>query len=117
MTEHSPTPWRLGKNDGAVVCDDETLGPSDPESREHYGGRVVCESAMPGNAAFIALACNAHDELIAACEAARELYDLLALSPLAAAAKYGPDYEPPGREGCLAVRDRLEAALAEPEGK
>ncbi len=70
MTEHSSTPWRVGKNDGAVVCDDETLGPSDPMGREYYGGRVVCESAMPKNAEFITRACNAHDELRAACEAA-----------------------------------------------
>ncbi len=72
---HSPTPWRPGKNDGAVVCDDENLGPHNLDGLKHYGGRVVCESAMPRNAEFIVLACNAHSDLLAACKAAVPMLD------------------------------------------
>jgi len=47
---------------------------------------------------------------------ARDLYDHLALGPLGATAKYGPDYQPPS-EDCLKVRDALEEAIAKGEGK
>ncbi len=60
----SLAPWRLGKEGGSVVCDDETLGPQDPKSREYYGGYVVCESATPSNAQGI----TALPELLAACK-------------------------------------------------
>ena len=47
-----------------------------------------------------------------ACQQAADLYDALALGPLDAAAKYGPDWEPPTDEQMLEVRSVLAAALA-----
>ena len=46
-----------------------------------------------------------------ACQQAADLYDALALGPLDAAAKYGPDWEPPTDEQMLEVRSVLAAAL------
>lgn len=42
---------------------------------------------------------------------AKWLYDELALSPLAAACKYGDEYEPATDEDCLEVREMIEAAI------
>ena len=42
---------------------------------------------------------------------ARRFYDELSLSPLAAAAKYGPDYEPVTDEECLEVRRMIDVAI------
>ncbi len=46
-----------------------------------------------------------------ALEEAKRLYDLLALSPLAMAAKYGPDFEPPTDEEYLEMRAMIKAAI------
>ena len=51
------------------------------------------------------------NELLAACKAARSLYDVFSLGPLEAAAKYGPDYELPTDEECLRIREQLETAI------
>lgn len=50
---------------------------------------------------------------------AMRLYDLLALGPLAAAAKYGPDFEPPTDAEYLEMRQMIKAAIpvAELEGQ
>ena len=55
--------------------------------------------------------------------AAKKLYDALSLGPLAAAAKYGPDWEPPDEQDMLNIRQmlddtgrRLDAALAGKDG-
>jgi hypothetical protein len=56
-------------------------------------------------------------KLLEACRWARYLYDQLALGPLEAAAKYGPDYTPPSDEDWLKMRGMLEAAIAEAEKK
>lgn len=53
------------------------------------------------------------EKLEKACEWARDLYDQLALGPLQAAAKYGPDYTPPTDKEWLEMRGMLEAALGE----
>jgi len=50
-----------------------------------------------------------------ACKEARRIYDHFSLSPLAAAAKYGPDYEPPTREEYLEMRKGLDDALTAQE--
>ena len=42
---------------------------------------------------------------------AQWLYDELSLSPLEAAAKYGPDYEPATDEECLEVRRMIDTAI------
>ena len=42
---------------------------------------------------------------------ARRFYDELSLSPLEAAAKYGPDYEPVTDEECLEVRRMIDVAI------
>ena len=63
-TAHSPTPWhvdadtpsRIYGSDGYVVA------------RTHFGG--ACPALNAANAAFIVQAVNAHDDLLAACEAA-----------------------------------------------
>jgi len=51
-------------------------------------------------------------DLLAACENAAKLYDLLAYGPLDGAAHFGPDWNPPSDEDCLAVRGQLDAAIA-----
>lgn len=50
--------------------------------------------------------------LVATCKRAAELYDHLAMSPLEAAAKYGPDYEPPSDAEWLEMRQMLADAVA-----
>lgn len=54
---------------------------------------------------------KAAPDLLAACKAARNLYDHLSLGPLEAAAKYGDSYEPPSEDDMLKVRGDLEAAI------
>ncbi len=58
-------------------------------------------------------------ELLAACKALRELLFQIAGGSLELAAKYGPDWEPPGAEHCHRVAHKADAAikLADPEGK
>ena len=48
--------------------------------------------------------------LLNAVEHAAEMYDELALGPLGAAAKYGPDYTPPSDDDWLALRQELQDA-------
>lgn len=57
---------------------------------------------------------NAGADLLAACKAEIELDDYLALGPLGAAAKYGPDhdFEIRADRQCHEVRGLLEAAVA-----
>ncbi len=66
---------------------------------------------IKANARLIASA----PDLLAACKEAASLYDHMALGTLEAAVKYGPDYEPPTDEDCLATRGQLEAAIAKAE--
>lgn len=58
---------------------------------------------------------KAAPELLATAKSARDLYDRLALGTLEAAAKYGPDYEPPSDADMLKVRGDLEAAITKAE--
>ena len=60
------------------------------------------------NARLIAAA----PDLLKACRHAASLYDHLAMGPLQAAVKYGPDYEPPSDEDCLRTRSLLGDAIA-----
>ncbi len=50
---------------------------------------------------------SAAPDLYEACNSAIWLYDELALSPLAAAAKCGDTYIPPSDEKCLEIREEL----------
>lgn len=57
--KHTPGPWRLGKDYGAVVADHSTTERPDSGHAdvEHYGGHLVCESvALKANAHLIAAA-------------------------------------------------------------
>ena len=54
----------------------------------------------------------AADDLFTACQQAADFYDALALGPLDAAAKYGPDWEPPTDEQLLELRSTLNSAIA-----
>jgi hypothetical protein len=72
-SRHTPGPWRVNSGHGELWI----------ESVKH--GRVICafEKHRTGqyteqdgaNAEFIVRACNAHDELLAACEALISQYD------------------------------------------
>jgi dynactin complex subunit len=54
-------------------------------------------------------------QLLVACKSAATTCDQLSLGPLDAAAKYGPDYEPPDDEYFLNVRGALAEAIAKAE--
>ena len=71
----------------------------------------IGETHDKANAKLIASA----PELLEACKEAARLYDELALSLLAAAAKYGPNYEPPTDEEWLEMRKELKQAIAKAE--
>lgn len=76
---HTPTPWRVGINDGAIVAD-KPESPIDARGGEElmkaYGGYVVCESCTPEDARFIVEACNAHERLLEAANQALEALDI-----------------------------------------
>ena len=61
--------------------------------------------------ANLAAAVQARDAAIKAASLAAEMYDLLALGPIAAAAKYGPDYTSPTDEDWLEMRKELDTAI------
>lgn len=52
MTNHTPGPWRKGKDYGAIVADAPTGGPYCGDT-EAYGGHLVCESVAPDNMPLI----------------------------------------------------------------
>lgn len=52
-------------------------------------------------------------KLLEACKKSKWLYDHLALSPIAAACKYGDNYEPLTKEKCLEVIELLNEILDE----
>ncbi len=96
----TPGPWRkMGKS---VVFS---------ASGEGWKGAEIGGLNAEDNARLIAAA----PDLLVACKSAVILYDLLALSPLESAVKYGPDYIPPGDEEILAIRGELENAIAKAE--
>ena len=57
-TKHTPTPWRRVEN---IVC-----GPSDGYTDNIAACAHRIDADQITNAAFIARACNAHDDLVAA---------------------------------------------------
>ena len=53
----SPLPWWLEKH-GSIVCD-RPKRPDSDDSREFYGGDVVCESISRSDAEFVIAVANA----------------------------------------------------------
>lgn len=70
--KHTKTPWRIGAgtNPGAVVADEPVPEIGGSDAVDYYGGHLIAESIAPHNAAFIVRACNAHEQLVAACDRA-----------------------------------------------
>ncbi len=67
-TQHTPTPWRLrhsGKNDEVYL---EMKLAEGWVTMGVVLSRVTDTHTQVANAEFICLACNAHDDLLAACE-------------------------------------------------
>lgn len=95
-TKHTPGPWRIGKNYGAIVSDSEEglglPGACGPGAVEAYGGYLVCESVALANAEVIA--------------AAPDLLRLLRMLVPIAEDLHG--WGPATCDGCAAVRDARE---------
>ncbi len=87
---------------------DEFGEPEEPTSTGWVNLRTAQELARQA----IELSVDSNAELLAACRTAKALYDDLSLTPLEGVIKYGEDYVPPTDEDCLAVRARLNSALA-----
>lgn len=65
-SKHTPTPWRFDDNHMYVYCGDHVIVTcNDPSTA--VGGLSAEE--IEANAEFIVRACNAHDDLLTACEA------------------------------------------------
>ena len=68
MTEEqrTPGPWIIGEQSGAILAKN-----APPYGNAKFIAETVNRKTALGraNAAFIVKACNAHDELVAACEA------------------------------------------------
>lgn len=112
MSEHTPEPWSAPTTgvyggDGTFICRTSTA-----VTKRHIkrGDREVLPE-IEANTRLIVAA----PKLLAACKVAADLYDHLSLGPLDAAAKYGPDYEPPTGEDMLAVRESLGLAIQKAE--
>ena len=104
MSEYTKGPWEVDKakkHPWIVTCTDKRLGCQNP----------LVEVGYKPNAHLIAAA----PELLEACKEAARLYDHFSLSPLAAASKYGDNYEPPTQEEYLEMRKILEQAIAKAE--
>ena len=56
MSNHTPGPWRIGKNFGSVVCDTPVPGIRGSDHTEYYGGHLIAESVTKANANLIAAA-------------------------------------------------------------
>jgi len=54
--KHTPGPWRIGRNYGAVVADHPVPEMSGSDHVEAYGGHMVGESIAPRNRQLIAAA-------------------------------------------------------------
>ena len=62
--QHTPGPWRPGKNSDSVVADVPVEhGPGGSDAIEYYGGHLVAESVAPCNRPIIAAAPSMYDAL------------------------------------------------------
>jgi hypothetical protein len=102
MSHHTPGPWRVAENHGAVVADADS-GHDDPWNIEYYGGHLIAESIDPRNRPIIAAA----PELLVAL---RDCGDFLT-------AEYGSVItgEADGEVG--AIIRRINEAIAKAEGR
>lgn len=66
ITKHTPTPWAISSNGFNIY------GPPDAEGQVTFVASIFrkpIQDIEDANAEFIVRACNAHDELLAACKA------------------------------------------------
>ncbi len=68
MSEHSKLPWKV------VPCEDVSP-PAPHKDIRGPDGLVACVEIKKKDAAYIVLACNAHDALVAACKEIWEYED------------------------------------------
>ena len=105
--QRTPTPWVL-TDDGYITAGDTYVWEPNNLGREVQEGEIIPAEVM-ANARFIVHACNSHDELLAAAEAALEVWSV------------DPTHLPPGGlpehwtrlVGSIA---RLRAAIAKAKG-
>lgn len=72
--KHTPGPWRIGANSGAVISDHAVEhGPNGCDCVEYYGGHLIAESIAECNRPLIAAA----PELIQAARAQHHALDVL----------------------------------------
>ena len=71
--KHTPGPWRIGRNYGAVVADHPVPEMDGSDHVAAYGGHMVGESIAPRNRALIAAAPELHELLLTFTEWARQL--------------------------------------------
>ena len=61
---HTPGPWRVGSNSGAVISDRSIEhGPNGCDCVDYYGGHLIAESIAPCNRNLIAAAPELLDAL------------------------------------------------------
>lgn len=75
--KHTPGPWkhpRTPQDYGIVGPEDERIATT--YHQPVHAGRILTVAEQDANAEFIVRACNAHDDLLAACEAAVALFDV-----------------------------------------
>lgn len=71
-TQHTPTPWRVEEDKKNLIAATSPGFFLDPVARCNVSGVHEADKA---NAAFIVLACNAHEELLAALKKASYYLD------------------------------------------
>lgn len=67
MSDHTPTPWRLGTAAGSIISNSPvglSIEVADENSIKFYDGFIVCESLTPENALFVTRACNNFERLL-----------------------------------------------------
>jgi len=65
MTRHTPTPWRLSPESPRIIKPDYSRCLIASAMGHPNSGFYPSDEEADANAAFIVVACNAHDELVA----------------------------------------------------
>lgn len=116
MTEHTPTPWSVFPpetpevtkqnciNRLVIVAGDSTVAVFNGCSHQH------ATEEERANARFIVRACNAHDDLLAACKLTRKLSALYSL------AEHPDEQGEAAMNEILEIHAAIEAAIAKAEG-
>lgn len=81
MNKHTPGPWRIGWNYGAVVADTPVPEMDGSDRVAAYGGHMVGESIAPRNRALIAAAPELLEAAVAALEDVMSIDNEHSLSP------------------------------------